>query len=88
MDFSEELYIGNSIKDADIVISMLKKGKTLSGVFCICKKDNGKFMYEILSATELQKERNKNRYEVFGIALGKKEALEVLRFMVEEKHEY
>ena len=88
MNFAEELYIGTSIIDADIVINMLKNGRALSGIFCICKKDNGKFMYEILEARELLAERNKNRYKVFGIATGKNEALEVLRYMVEDRHEY
>ncbi len=88
MDFSEELYIGKSIADVGSVVYMLKNGETPVGVFCVCKKDNGRFLYEILSARELLRERNKDRYTVCAIAAGKREAFEVLRSMVEDRHEY
>lgn len=88
MNFAEELYIGKSIADVSLAVYMLKNGETPVGVFCVCKKDNGKFLYEILSAAELLKERNKNRYTVYGIAAGKHEAFELLRTIVEDRHEY
>ncbi|MCD8036045.1 MAG: hypothetical protein LUE88_01485 [Clostridiales bacterium] len=88
MEFSEELYIGKSITDEASVVYMLKNGKVPAGIFCVCKKDNGRFLYEIVSAHELLKDRNKDRYTVYGIAAGKQESFELLRFILEDRHEY
>lgn len=62
--------------------------KAASGVFCVCKKENGKFLYEIMESTELLKERNRDKYTVYGIAGGKREAFEVFRTMVEDTNAY
>ena len=89
MEFSKELYIGKSISDISSAVYMLKNGIEASGIFCICKKNNnGRFMYEIMSSGELLKERNKNKYTVYGIAAGKHESFELLRYMLEDRHEF
>ena len=87
MEFADELYLGGSIRDEKSVISMLKAGQKPSGVFCVCKNINKRFMYEILSAGELLKERNKGKYKIYGLAAGKREAFEVLRCMLEDENE-
>ena len=56
MKFTDELYVGKSIADTAAVVGLLKDGKAASGVFCVCKKENGKFLYEIMESTELLKE--------------------------------
>lgn len=88
MKFADELYVGKTIYDTASVISLMKEGKTASGVFCVCRKENGKFSYEIMDTRELLKERNRDKYTVYGIAAGKREAFEVLRTIVEETHAY
>ena len=45
-------------------------------------------MYEIMSSKELLKERNRDKYTVYGIAAGKYEAFELLRYMLEDRHEF
>lgn len=88
MDFAEELYIGKSIADVEAVVSLLKDGTEPAGVFCVCKKENGRFRYEIMSSAELLKEHNRDKYTVYGLAAGKRESFELLRFMLEDRHEY
>ena len=88
MKFTDELYVGKSIADTAAVVGLLKDGKAASGVFCVCKKENGKFLYEIMESTELLKERNRDKYTVYGIAGGKREAFEVFRAIVEDTNAY
>ena len=49
MKFFEELYIGKSITDIEEDISLLKRGESRFGLMCVCKNENRKFLYEILS---------------------------------------
>ena len=89
MEFFNELYIGKDIADIDLIVYMLKNVKEPAGIFCICKKNNGgKFMYEIMSSKELLKERNRDKYTVYGIGAGIYEAFELLRYMLEDRHEF
>ena len=89
MEFFNELYICNDISEIGVIVYMLKNGKEPAGIFCICKKNNGgKFMYEIMSSKELLKEINRDKYTVYGIAGGKYEAFELLRYMLEDRHEF
>lgn len=89
MEFAEEVYVGRSIIDADTVVQLLKRGCIAYGVFCVCTKKNGKFLYEVMSCRELLKERNNtSEYTVRGIAAGKSEAFEVVRTMVEDCHDF
>ena len=41
-----------------------------------------------MDTRELIKESNRDKYTVYGIAAGKREAFEVLRTIVEETHAY
>lgn len=88
MKFADELYVGKSIVDTASVVRLLNDGKTASGVFCICKKDSGKFLYEIMDSFELLKQRNRDKYTVYGIAAGKRESFELLRFILEDTNAY
>lgn len=88
MKFAGEIYVGKSIEDTASVVALLKKGERASGVFCLCKKDGGRFSYEIMDTSELLKERNRDKYTVYGIAAGKREAFELLRFMLEDTNAY
>ena len=88
MEFWDELYIGKSIADIQPIVCLLNNGEAPSGVFCACKKDDGRFLYEIMSSNELLKSRNNEHYTVYGLAAGKREAFEVLRYIVEDRHEY
>ena len=88
MKFFEELYIGKSITDIEEDISLLKRGESRFGLMCVCKNENRKFLFEILSSRELQKERNADKYTVYGLAIGKREAFELLRYILEDRNEY
>lgn len=88
MKFFEELYIGKSITDIEEDVSMLKRGESRFGLMCVCKNENGRFLYEILSSRELLKERNTDKYIVYGLAVGKREVFELLRYIMEDRHEY
>ena len=96
MEFFNELYIGKDIADIDLIVYMLKNVKEPAGIFCICKKNNGgKFMYEIMSSDEairLIRDGDcicvRDKYTVYGIAAGKYEAFELLRYMLEDRHEF
>lgn len=89
MKFAEDVYVGKSIIDVYTVVELLKNGCIPHGVFCICTKKNGRFLYEVMSCRELLKDRNnKLEYTVRGIAAGKLEAFEVVRSMVEDHHDF
>ena len=53
MRFAEELYVGKSIEDTAAVVSLMEMGITAPGVFCVCVRDNGRFLYEIMSSGQL-----------------------------------
>ena len=88
MRFAEELYVGKSIEDTAAVVSLMEMGITAPGVFCVCVRDNGRFSYEIMSAGQLLTERNAGKYTVIGVAGGKREAFELLRFILEDTNAY
>ena len=85
MRFAEELYVGKSIEDTAAVVSLMEMGITAPGV---CVRDNGRFSYEIMSSGQLLTERNAGKYTVIGVAGGKREAFELLRFILEDTNAY
>lgn len=88
MEFAEELYVGKSIINVGAIVKMLRNGDIPHGVFCVCSKKNGKYKYEIMSCHELLSQKHILAYKVLGFGLGKKEAFEIVRTMVEESHEF
>lgn len=86
MKYSDEIYIGESVKDLGTVFYALKHKIPLLSIYCLCESPHSSFSLEILSARELIKPRNdRKEYTVIGIAGGKQEAFELFRFLVEEK---
>ncbi|MBQ4347003.1 MAG: hypothetical protein IJC39_00965, partial [Firmicutes bacterium] len=61
--------------DADLeeeALFSLLRNEAPNGVYCLCRRADGKFFCEIMSARELFTERNKKHdYEVFGAARGR-----------------
>lgn len=88
MEFFEELYIGKGINDVSSIVYMLNHNEEPSGIFCVCKNKNGRFLYEILSSKEILKYRNRDKYVIYGIAAGKRDSFELLRYILEDRHEY
>ena len=88
MDFAETIYKGKSITDLKRIILMLEDECEPLGVFCVCKKKSGKFLYEIMSARQLLKDRNEGLYTVYGVAAGKREAFEVVKAILEDTNEF
>lgn len=84
MEFIEEPYIGKSITDLETIFYSLKRRIPVMNIYCICISEESQFLLEIMSSKELYHQRNQNKkYCIAGIAQGKKEAYDLVRYMVE-----
>ena len=81
MEFIEDLFIGKSVMDLRGILADLRRGVAVPRVYCIVYfEDRGRL--ELLSSRELLHARNRSRpAKVAGIAMGRREAIELLGFM-------
>lgn len=79
MLFSNKLFIGETIDDAQSIISMLNDNTPILGIYLICVDKKSKNLLDILESNQLFNLANrKKNYIILGIANGKKESFEVL----------
>ncbi len=85
MNFIENIYVGESVDDLETVYYSLKREIPVFNIYCICINNNPKNTFEIMNTKELFSKRNiKKDYIIVGIAMGKREALSLLTYIVED----
>ncbi len=89
MEFIRELYIGEKVQSLGVVLYALKRNIAAEGIYCICFCEGGSSFLEILSSRELVKERcQKRKYTVLGLALGRREAYDLLRYILQDLEDH
>lgn len=84
MEWIENLFVGGNVTDLETIIYSLRRGIPVLHLYCIVYFAD-KERLEILSSHELFQERNKNRPgKIAGIAMGRRETVDLLVFMAEE----
>lgn len=84
MNFIENLFVAGNVADLEIVVYSLRRNIPVLHLYCIVLFED-KNRLEILSSRELFRGRNKNRPgQIVGVAMGKREAYELLVFMTED----
>lgn len=86
MIFFQDLYLGESISPkVDQIMKKLNSGKTVPNLFLITLSENPDNMLEIVPQWEvMQKGYPNTDIKVVGLANGKKEAIAVVQFIVEQ----
>ncbi len=80
----DNCYIGENIKEKDIVINKLIHNHPCKNIYCICVTSCSNNLLDIIKSREIVKDIYSNkRYKVIGIAQGKKEAFELTRKIIE-----
>lgn len=70
MEFIEDLFVDEKIKDIDTVIYSLKKGIPVYNIYVIYVENDTKDLAVIMSSFEFLKKEKKD-YKIIGIARGK-----------------
>ena len=84
MKLIDNLFVAGNITDLETVIYSLRRSIPVLHLTCIVLFED-KNRLEILSSRDLFHERNKNRPGLIaGIAMGRREAIDLLRFMTED----
>ncbi|MEA4815354.1 MAG: hypothetical protein VB120_00625 [Lachnospiraceae bacterium] len=83
METVSDIFVSGNIKDINTATYGIEKNIPVLGLFCICRKKNMLFKIEIIKHSELLKNRNKERYIILGIAMGKKDAYALLSHIYE-----
>ncbi len=88
LEWSENLYVGPAVgKGLRKMQGKLNRGRIVPGIYLVAAPSNPRNLLEILpSAMLCQKLFYRRRLEVYGIARGKEEALELVRQMVQETY--
>lgn len=86
MTFFENLYLGENIEPkVDQILKKLNTSKVIPDLFLITIATNPENMLDIIPEWELmQKGYPKDEIRVIGLASGKKEAIAVVQFILEE----
>lgn len=85
MNFIEEIYVGENVGDIHTVIYALNRKIPILNVYCICIELYSKFLIEIISSYEISKHHNRfENHTIIGIAEGKKEANDLVRFIIQD----
>lgn len=85
MNFIEEIYVGETVKDIQTIVYALNRRIPILNVYCICMELYSKFLIEIVSSYEISKRYHKYEgYTIIGIAEGKKEANDLVRFIIQD----
>ena len=84
MRLIENLFVAGNVTELETVVYSLRRSIPVLHLYCIVLFED-KNRLEILSSRELFRERNKNRPgQIAGVAMGKREAYELLAFMAED----
>lgn len=84
MELIDDLFVGGNVTELETIVYSLRRGIPVLHLHCIVYFED-KNRLEILSSHELFHERNKNRpAKIAGIAMGRREAVDLLVFMAEE----
>lgn len=89
MKWYKDLFLGENISsDAKQIIKKIKKKQLTPGVYVIAFASNPKNLLDIIPTMELmQKGYPKDEIRIVGLALGIKEAKEVVRQIVDEVYQ-
>ena len=84
MELIENLFVGGNVTDLETILYSLRRGIPVLHLHCIVYfADQNRL--ELLSSQELFRERNKKRPgKIAGIAMGRRETVDLLVFMAEE----
>lgn len=84
MKLIENLFVAGNVEDLETVVYSLRRGIPVLHLYCIVFFED-KNRLEILESKALFHERNQNRpAQIAGVAMGRKEAYDLLVFMAEE----
>lgn len=84
MKLIDNLFVAGNVKDMETVVYSLRRSIPVLHLYCIVLFED-KNRLEILTSRDLFHERNKNRpAQIAGIAMGRREAVDLLRFMTED----
>ena len=84
MRLIENLFAAGNVTEPETVVYSLRRDIPVLHLYCIVLFEDRNRL-EILSSKDLFQERNKNRPAVIaGVAMGKREAYDLLRFMAED----
>ena len=84
MKLIDNLFVAGNVTDLEMVVYSLRRSIPVLHLTCIVLFED-KNRLEILSSRDLFHERNKNRAGlIVGIAMGRREAIDLLRFMTED----
>lgn len=84
MKLIDNLFVAGNVTDLETVVYSLRRSIPVLHLYCIVLFEDRNRL-EILSSSELFHERNKNRpVSVAGVAMGKREAYDLLVFMAED----
>ena len=87
MDFSENLYVGKTVKNSEEVLTQLKQGVPVTNIYLICiPKDIGsKNLMEIICSSQIVTQRFINKqYTVAALVYGKEEAFHIVKVLAED----
>lgn len=84
MELIENVFVGGNVTNLETVVYSLRRGIPVLHLFCIVYFEDRNRL-EIMSSHDLFHERYKNRSaKIAGIAMGRREAYDLLVFMAEE----
>ena len=85
MNFTDEIYVGESVKDLSTVMYSLKRNIPVFNLYVIAYDKNSKNMAEIMESREAVKKRNESRnLTVMGIAYSRREAYDLFKYIIED----
>lgn len=85
IEWVNDLYITENIKNKDKTIDYINRGKLTSGIYCITFATNPENLFDIYNAKELKFPYYKKRKTVIvGLAKGKNEAILLVEKMILE----
>lgn len=84
MELIENLFVGGNVTNLETIVYSLRRGIPVLHLYCIVYFEDRNRL-EILSSQDLFQERNRNRPgKIAGIAMGRRETVDLLVFMAEE----
>ena len=83
METVSDIFVSEKIRDIQTAVYGIEKDIPVLGLFCVCRGKKEPCRIEIMSHFELLKARNKDRYIIFGIGMGKTDACRLLGHMYE-----
>ncbi len=86
MEFFRDIYLGESVSlKVEQILKKLNNGKTVPNLFLITMSENPDNMLEIVPQWEvMQKGYPNTDIKVVGLANGKKEAIALVQFIIEQ----